>query len=209
VPLAYRRRYRMNGRQWMTHMYDEMMERESYWMGVRTLKNPLDAWIYQEILHEVRPTVVVELGNALGGGTQFLCHMLDLLGLDAPVVAVDRSHDVFTADHPRIHTITGDTRDPAVVAEATAICDGRRGLVIHDADHSAPVVLEDLRNYSPLVASGSYLIVEDGVNDFLGGVPGPVTAIEQFVREQPEFKVDESRERFVFTYNPRGFLRRS
>src|ERR1700704_2912876 len=101
VPLAYRRRYRMNGRQWMTYMYDEMMERESYWMGVRTLKNPLDAWIYQEILHEVRPTVVVELGNALGGGTQFLCHMLDLLGLDAPVVAVDRSHDVFTADHPR------------------------------------------------------------------------------------------------------------
>lgn len=70
------------------------------------------------------------------------------------------------------------------------------------------MVLEDLRNYGPLVAPGSYLIVEDGVTDFLGGVPGPVTAIAHFLQESPEFEVDESRERFLFTYNPRGFLRR-
>jgi cephalosporin hydroxylase len=192
----------------MLALYDEIMERDSHWMGVRALKNPLDAWVYQEILHEVRPTAVVELGNALGGGTLFLCHMLDLLGLDAPVVAVDQSHDQFGADHPRITTITGDTRDPKVIERVHELCAGRRVLVIHDADHTAPVVLEDLRNYGPLVASGSYLIVEDGVTDFLGGVPGPVTAIEQFLTETSDFEVDESRQRFVFSYNPRGFLRR-
>jgi cephalosporin hydroxylase len=198
----------MTGRQWMLHLYDEIMERESHWMGVRALKNPLDAWVYQEILYEVRPTAVVELGNALGGGTQFLCHMLDLLDLDAPVVAVDRSHEHFGADHPRITTVTGDTRDREIVNRVRRLCEGRRPLVIHDADHTAPVVLDDLRNYGPLVAPGSYLIVEDGVTDFLGGVRGPVAAVEQFVRESPEFEIDESRERFVFTYNPRGFLRR-
>jgi cephalosporin hydroxylase len=189
-------------------LYEALTEGDSHWMGVRSLRNPLDAWIYQEILHEVRPSVVVELGSAFGGTTLFLCHMLDLLGLDAQVVAVDHSHADFRAQHERIETVTGDTRDPKVITRVRELCDGKRGLVIHDADHAADVVIEDLRNYGSLVAPGSYLIVEDGVRDFLGGLPGPVTAVEQYLSESRDFEVDETRERFLFTYNPRGFLRR-
>lgn len=198
----------MRGRRWLLHLYDELMERESHWMGVRALKNPLDAWVYQEIMYEVRPTAVVELGSAHGGGTLFLCHMLDLLGLDAPVVSVDLSHEHFDAEHPRITKVTGDTRDPAVIAQVKELVAGRRVLLIHDASHEAAVVLEDLRSYSPLVSSGSYLILEDGVTDTVGGEPGPVTAVQQFLREAPDFELDLARERFALTYNPRGFLRR-
>jgi cephalosporin hydroxylase len=198
----------MRGRRWLLHLYAELMERETYWMGVRALKNPLDAWIYQEIIHEVRPTAVVELGSAVGGSTLFLCHLLDIMALDAPVVSVDRSHDGFEAEHRRITTITGDTRDPEVIDAVRRLCDGRRVLLIHDASHEAPVVLEDLRNYAPLVAPGSYLIVEDGVTDTLGGKPGPVMAVKQFLSESADFEIDMTRERFLFTYNPRGFLRR-
>ena len=208
TPRDYRRRYGMTGREWMLHLYDELMERESHWMGVRSLKNPLDAWVYQEILYETRPEVVVELGSAHGGSTLFIAHMLDLTGQEARVVSVDLGHDEFHATHERIHKVTGDTRDPDVIRRAHELCDGKRGLVVHDADHSADVVIEDLRNYSDLVAPGGYLIVEDGVRDFLSGRPGPVTAVEQFVAESPDFVVDAARERYVFTYNPRGFLRR-
>ncbi|MFL5913843.1 MAG: CmcI family methyltransferase [Gaiellaceae bacterium] len=208
TPRAYRRRYRMRGREWMLRLYDELTERESRWMGVRSLKNPLDAWVYQEILFEVRPEVVVELGSAFGGSTLFLCHMLDLVGLDAQVVSVDVAHSELAAEHPRIAKVSGNTRDPAVVARVRELCEGKRVLVIHDADHAADVVIEDLRDYGPLVAPGSYLIVEDGVRDFLGGLDGPFAAVEQFLSESRDFEVDESRERYLFTYNPRGFLRR-
>ena len=208
TPRDYRRRYGMSGREWMMRLYGELMEGESHWMGVRSLKNPLDAWVYQEILHETRPDVVVELGSAYGGSTLFLCHMLDLIGSDARVITVDLDHDRFAAEHSRIEKVTGDSRDPEVIARIHELCAGKGGLLVHDADHSAPVVLEDLRNYSDLVAPGGYLIVEDGVRDFLAGLPGPVAAVEQFVAEAPEFEVDAARERYVFTYNPRGFLRR-
>src|SRR4051812_5716352 len=208
TPADVRHHYRLSGREWLWHLYDELMVRESHWMGVRALKNPLDSWIYQEILHEVKPTAVVELGSAEGGGTLFLCHMLDLIGVDAPVVSVDLSHDTFGAQHPRIRKITGDTRDPGVIEQVGELCRSRQALVVHDASHEADVVIEDLRNYSPLVAKGSYLIVEDGVTDTLGGVPGPVVAVHQFLKESPQFEIDTSRERFLFTYNPRGFLRR-
>ena len=208
TPADVRRAYRTRGRRWLLHLYDELMERESHWMGVRALKNPLDAWVYQEILHEVRPTAVVELGSAHGGGTLFLCHMLDLLGLDAPVISVDLSHEHFDAEHPRIAKVTGDTRDPAVIDRVKGLAADRRVLLIHDASHAAAVVIEDLRNYSPLIASGSYLIVEDGVIDTIWGVPGPVTAENRFLEESSDFELDLSRERFGLTYNPRGFLRR-
>ena len=31
------------------------------WLGSQALKNPLDLWIYQEIMAETRPDVVIEL----------------------------------------------------------------------------------------------------------------------------------------------------
>ena len=43
-------------------------------MGVPAAKNPLDAWVYQEIVYETRPEAIVELGSAYGGGTLFLAH---------------------------------------------------------------------------------------------------------------------------------------
>ena len=184
-------------------------------MGVSALRNPLDAWVYQEIIGEVRPEAIVELGNAWGGGTLFLCHMLDLIGSEGIVAAVDHSHEAFVAEHERIKKITGDTRDARVIDEVTGLCDQRRTMVIHDASHDAEVVLEDLGNYSPLVSPGSYLIVEDGIGELIparsGGrkTPGPLTAADEFLAEHPEFERDEGRERFVATYNPGGFLRRT
>lgn len=208
VPSDYRRLYRMSGRDWILALHEELAEREAHWMGVRALKNPLDAWIYQEIIYEVRPAVIVELGGAFGGSALFLCHMMDLLNLDAQLISVDHQHSEFVADHPRIVKVTGDTRDPAVVQRTHELSAGRRGLVIHDASHVAEVVLEDLSNYSDLVAPGSYLIVEDGVRDFIAGKPGPVMAVNEFMKAHPEFELDPTRERFGLTYNPRGFLRR-
>ncbi len=36
-------------------------------MGVPVLNNALDCWIYQEILVEVQPQIIVELGSRTGG----------------------------------------------------------------------------------------------------------------------------------------------
>jgi hypothetical protein len=40
---------------------------DTYWLGVPTLKCPLDLWVYQEILFETRPNLIVETGTALAG----------------------------------------------------------------------------------------------------------------------------------------------
>ena len=42
----------------------------TYWRGVPVLKCPLDLWVYQEILHEVRPDLIVEAGTKHGGSAR-------------------------------------------------------------------------------------------------------------------------------------------
>ncbi len=86
-------------------------------------------------------------------------------------------------------------------------------MIILDSDHSRENVTRELVAYSPLVTQGSYLIVEDtNVNghpvlpDFGAG---PMEAVEAFLAAHPTFEVDERREKFLMTFNPRGFLRRT
>ena len=41
--------------------------KNTYWLGQRAEKCPLDLWVYQEILFETRPDVIIETGTAEGG----------------------------------------------------------------------------------------------------------------------------------------------
>ena len=169
----------------LDHSYKGVMA-ERTWMGVRTLKNPLDAWVYQEIVWETKPETIVELGSQSGGSALFFAHLLDAVGAGR-VISVDVQRHNFVAEHPRIELVTGDTRSAEVVAAVRSRCTGRT-MLIHDADHHGQVVLEDLRNYGPVVSAGCYLIVEDGLSEVLGGLkPGPLWASERFLAENPEF----------------------
>ena len=210
----YHRRWRMTLREWLLRHQREIVFTQSRWMGVLAWKNPFDAWIYQEILHDVRPQLIVEIGSAHGGSTLYLAHLLDLIG-DGEIVSVDVDHSRFEVRHPRISTVTGNSSAPDVVDRVRERAGGKRVLVIHDADHRKRQVLLDLEAYAPLVTPGSYLIVEDGILDLFDrgdsigtGEPGPLAAVEEFLPAHPEFEVDESRERYLLTYNPRGFLKR-
>lgn len=214
VTRVYRRRYRRTLRQWLLYHQSDVVFEGSTWMGVRAWKNPLDAWIYQEILYEVRPDVVVEIGSAVGGAALYLSHLLELIG-NGIVVSVDIDRSLFVAKHERLLTVTGPSSAPETVEQVAELCRGKKVLVIHDANHSKKQVLEDLRAYAPLVSVGSYLIVEDGIVDVFRpyealGVfyEGPLAATEEFLQSTKDFEVDVARERYLLTYNPRGFLRR-
>ncbi len=187
-----------------------------HWMGQRILKNPMDCWIYQEILHEVQPEVIVELGSLYGGLTKYLCNLLDLMG-KGEVVSVDIDRKLFNLTHPRLVRFDGDCSSPEIVESVAARCAGKRTLVIHDADHRRDPVLRDLRLYAPLVSVGSYLIVEDGIVDVIDPAvskhlgwkeAGPLAAVDLFLQENNDFEIDAARERYLMTYNPCGYLKR-
>ena len=50
----------------------------TFWLGVRAQKCPLDLWIYQEILWEMKPDLIIECGTAHGGSALFLASICDI-----------------------------------------------------------------------------------------------------------------------------------
>jgi cephalosporin hydroxylase len=181
------------------------------WLGTQALKNPLDLWVYQEIIAETRPELIVETGTWRGGSALFMASICDLLG-EGEIVSIDVApiRDDYPR-HPRITYLAGrSSTDPEVVEGVRARADGRRTLVILDSDHSQAHVEAELAAYAPLVPVGCYLIVEDSN---IGQIrkdlmPGPLQAIERFLATTDEFEIDREREKFLLTFNPSGYLRR-
>lgn len=184
----------------------------TFWMGVKTEKNPLDMWIYQEILHKIRPELIIETGTRHGGSAMFLANMCDLLNV-GQIITIDVRMPKPAPQHPRITYIHGSSADPQIVQQVHRSAMNKAPvLIILDSDHRADHVLAELRAYHMLVTPGSYLIVEDSnINGrpVLGNFgPGPAEAIEQFMQENSDFEVDQTCEKQLMTFNPGGFLRR-
>lgn len=188
------------------------------WLGTPVLKTPLDLWIYQELIHELKPELIVECGTASGGSARFLASICDLVG-GGRVITVDvATHapgyaDVPRPEHPRISYLLGSSTAASTVDVVRATARGANSvMVILDSDHRCSHVLEEMRIYGDIVTRGSYLIVEDGnINGhpvLPGFGPGPTEAISQFLAERSDFVADASREKFYLTFNPRGYLKK-
>jgi cephalosporin hydroxylase len=182
------------------------------WLGVPLWKNPLDLWVYQEIVFEVKPALIVETGTWKGGSAYYLASLCDLIG-GGEIVTIDVSARPNRPEHPRIEYIKGSSIASEVLDHVRRRVAAVAGpvLVILDSDHHQDHVAQELEAYREFVTAGSYLIVEDTninghpVNPFFG--PGPMEAVEEFVERRPEFVHDRSREKFMVTHNPKGYLR--
>ncbi len=190
-----------------------MTWRNTQFMGHAILKCPLDLWLYQEILHTVRPALIVETGTAFGGSALYLASICDFLN-SGQIVTIDIESREGRPEHPRVTYLTGSSVSPDIVDQVRDLARaGGPVLVLLDSDHSYDHVLAELRAYRAIVTLGSYLIVED---TNLNGHPvepehgpGPMEAVETFLRDHREFAHDSAMDKFLLTFNPGGYLKRS
>ena len=185
---------------------------KSTYFGIETWKFPIDFWIYTELVYEILPDVIIEIGNYKGGSALALAHMLDNIG-KGRIIGLDINHDkipLIVKNHPRITLITGDACASANKVKRI-VKEGERVLIIEDSAHTYSNTLNVLRTFGSLVSKGSYFIVEDsichhGLN--VGPNPGPYEAIESFLKENKNFISDREKERFLVTWNPKGYLKK-
>jgi cephalosporin hydroxylase len=136
-------------------------------LGVPVCKYVGDLWNYQEIITEVRPTLIVEAGTASGGAALYFAEMARAAGLSSRVLAVDPDHNWVgdqVRQHPQIELLTLRSTDPSVVARIRALREEAPGpmMVSLDSDHSKGNVLAELMMLRELTQPGDYLVVEDG-----------------------------------------------
>lgn len=183
----------------------------TFWFGVRALKSPLDLWVYQEIIFETKPTLIIETGTAYGGSGLFLANIFDLVG-KGRILTVD-TNKFNRPKHPRIKFYQGSSTDSKIFGQIKKEINKKdRVMVILDSDHSRDHVTKELEFYCGLVSRGCYLIVEDtNVNGhpvFPKHGPGPYEAVSEFLKKHNQFKIDETRQKYLITSNPNGFLKK-
>ncbi len=194
--------------------------RSAFFEGVPILKNPFDLWVMQEIIIETKPEFIIETGTLEGGSALFLASILDAAGLaGSRVITIDvatghRAAEANPLWEQYVEFIQSSSSDAAMVQSLASRVKGHRTFITLDSDHSMVHVLRELRLYAPLVHSGGYLVVEDthldGVPSYEGNYVGPMAAVERFLELDggKEFSRDLSREPFLMTFNPGGWLRR-
>lgn len=190
--------FRRISRLWHKH---KPWKRRTY-CGVPILKNPMDLWVYQEILWRVRPELVIEIGTYKGGSALYLSHVLDRIG-HGHILSIDIKPRHGLPKSQRITYLVGDClSDEILRASEGAASESASVLVIEDSAHTYQHVRKVLDSYAPFVTPESYFIVED---TYAGG---PHRAAQEFIASNRLFERDLACEDLMLTCNPDGFLRR-
>lgn len=218
VPLYSKEGFEMLSKLWLKVGWNQRHHYSFEWMGLPVLQLPDDLLRLQEIVFEVKPDLIIETGIAMGGSMLFYASLVKALGhgrvigIDIDLRPPNRKKIEEHVLAPYISLIDGDSSDRMIV-EKLDLKD-EKVLVILDSNHSKRHVEQELEIYSPLVSSGSYLIVCDGFKADVVDVPrgkprwkedNPLEAIGPFLEKHPEFFVDKEH---PVTHLSGGFLKR-
>jgi len=199
---------------WLRYHQEKLHFKQSY-RGLQMIKNPFDLIVYEEILWEVKPTIIIEIGTSQGGFTLWLRDRMKMIGAENKIITVDLdsagNNNLRESLSDRFISLVGDCNSPEIIEQIKSnITPQDIVLVIEDSSHTYENTLKVLDNYKSIVTIDSYLIVEDGICDVLNLeiVPGPMKAVESWIVKNPNFEIDRGRERYIMTYNPKGYLKR-
>jgi len=204
----------MSIKEWLYYHQNNVHFNQKY-RGLNMIKNPFDLIIYEELFWEIKPTVVIEIGNRHGGFSLWLRDRMNIVGVDGKIITIDIEPlaDGNFSDYKseKFISIVGDCNSVDTIEQVKKnIGKDDTVMIIEDSSHTFNNTYKALENYKNIVTVGSYLIIEDGICDVidLGVNPGPMKAVEEWIKTNDDFQIDRSRERYIMTYNPKGYLKK-
>lgn len=179
--------------------------------GVKNLKCPFDYVMYQMIINEIKPDLIIEIGTFMGGNALYMADLLEIIK-NGEVHTIDIENYVesdLVNNHPRIKRFLGGYENYDL-----SITEGfQKIMVIDDGSHQYLDVLRAFEKFNKVVSTNSYYVIEDGILTELGYGEshhgGPLRAIEEILNNNNEYKIDRSWCDFFgqnATFNPNGYL---
>jgi len=176
----------------LTKLWIENANRLKYmykfdWLGRPIIQYPEDIVTIQNLIFQVKPTLIIETGIAHGGSLVLSASMLALLDLESCSRGKNGEHierkvigiDVEIRDHNKhylnehflnnyITLLEGSSISTSLYNRVQEIASNHsRIMVLLDSNHSHEHVLKELQMYSKLVTDGSYCVVFDTIIDNL------------------------------------------
>jgi len=225
VNLYSREGFEMLSNLWIKVAAEFKLMYELTWLGRPIIQFGSDMIMLQQLVWEVKPDIFIETGIAHGGSLIYTASLFELIGNNGQVIGIDveiRPHNRTAIEqhalYKRIHMIEGSSVDKSTIESLEKLLvEGKTITVMLDSNHSKDHVLKELELYSKYVTVGSYLIVQDGAQKWVSDIPrgkaewfdnNPLAAIDEFLRINDNFEIDESYTRLGITSSPSGYLRR-
>lgn len=195
----------------------EIGTQKTYYKNIKTARCPFDYVMYQMIIFELQPDLIIEIGTSEGGSCIYYADLLDIIG-KGKIHTIDITDNRVNpqdenANHVRVQFFTdGYENYDLKNAEGYETI-----LIIDDGSHTYEDVLASLKKFNSLVSVGSYFIVEDGIIDHLGVEVskwfngGPNRAIKEFLINNDSFIIDRKWCDFFgknATFNTNGYLKK-
>ena len=231
IPLQSAEGFKIISDLWLRAGWDNKHVYTFTWMGRPIIQLPEDMVRIQEVIYNLKPTVMVETGIAHGGSLIFYASLFKLMG-KGRVIGIDieirphnreaiEKHELF----PLFEMIEGSSTAPEVVqAVQDKLKPDDVTMVLLDSNHTYQHVLDELNAYAGMVSVGSYIIATDGIMKQVTGAPrtqpdwitnNPIEAVKEFLKhhdnfvlETPAFAFNESPITEPITYWPSAWLKR-
>lgn len=182
--------------------------------GIKMIKNPFDYVLYQMIIDEVKPDLIIEIGTNHGGTALYLLDLMEKYNENCEIHTMDvisyEMNELVTSNK-KIKLFLGGYQgyDTELAKNFNKI------LVIDDGSHDYLDVKAGLDKFKDLVSLNSYFVVEDGILNNIGLEDsyngGPIRAINEFIEFNKNFVIDRKWCDFFgknATFNPDGYLKR-
>lgn len=202
-----------------------------YWLGRPIFQGPSDLQVYQEIIWNYKPDLIIETGIARGGSLIYFASILALLEYcneieEGDVLGIDidlRNHNKNAIiKHPlskKITMLEGSSIDDAIISKVKEFAQNKkRIMVVLDSNHTHEHVLAELKAYAPLVSKDGFCIVCDtgieNTDDLTDNRPwgrgnSPMSAVFEYLKQDDSFTIDKFYEtKSLITCAPNGFLKK-
>jgi cephalosporin hydroxylase len=228
--MAQDKDFQKKSMEWILHANKYKYVYNFKWMGQPIIKFPADIIVQQEIMWKLKPDLIIETGIAHGGSILFSASMIEMMGVNGEVVAIDidiREHNKkLIEEHPMYKNITmyeGSSIDLKIFEKVKKHIKNKKCvMVILDSNHTHEHVLEELKLYAPLVTLDSYCIVLDTFVEYLPkGYSSqhdkrpwdvgnnPYTAMKTFLKNNDNFLIDKDlSNKGMITETIDGYLKR-
>lgn len=199
---------------------------QNKFLGEYSLNLPEDLFKIQELIYDVRPDYIIEIGVAWGGTTLFLASILENIG-HGKIIGVDifipssAKKRIFSKGKisKRITLFKGSSLSSTIQNKIYNISKNKRTIVILDSNHTKEHVLKELDFYSKLVSKNSYIICCDTILNYIkknkfrnrpwDNTNNPHSAIIDFLMKNKKFQIDKNiNKRLLITCNYNGYLKK-
>jgi cephalosporin hydroxylase len=183
---------------------------QQLWCGVPIIRLPDDILLLQEIIHERKPSCVVETGIARAGSLLLNASLMEIAGLQPAVLGIDIQvfpHARKAIEDSRyamgINLLESDSTSKESIQAVGQFIGAHKSrgpvLLVLDSNHVHSHVLKELSCLTPLLPSGSITIVADTIVESMpshiyenrpwGRGNNPLTALHEFLENNQEWEM--------------------